>query len=96
LGQYGLESPPPRSASTSVREAHATSPTLGPAERTVVSAGAIDPPPDSVRDLERAIVAATLAGRHATAELLADRLRERLADDRANVVRLDDERPRQR
>jgi hypothetical protein len=91
----GLESPPPRSTSTSVPEAHATSPTLGLAERTLVSDGAIDPP-DSVRDLKRAIVAARLAGRHATAELLADRLRERLADDRANVVRLDDERPRQR
>jgi hypothetical protein len=57
---------------------------------------AIDSPPDSVRNLERAIVAATLAGRHSTAELLADRLRERLAHDRANVVRLDDERQRHR
>ncbi len=56
----------------------------------------IDSPPDSIRNLERAIVAATLAGRHSTAELLADRLRERLARDRANVVRLDDERQRHR
>ena len=48
-----------------------------------------DRTPAAVRDLERAIVAATLAGRHATAELLADRLREWLARDRSNVVRLD-------
>jgi hypothetical protein len=48
-----------------------------------------DRTPAAVRDLERAIVAATLAGRHATAELLADRLREWLARDRRNVVRLD-------
>jgi hypothetical protein len=46
-------------------------------------------PPVSVRDLERAIVVATLAGRHGTADLLADRLRERLALDRGNVVRLE-------
>jgi hypothetical protein len=50
---------------------------------------------ESVHDLERAIVAATLAGRHSTAELLADRLRERLARDRANAVSLDEERWRQ-
>ncbi len=42
-----------------------------------------------MRDLERAIVGATLAGRHATADLLADRLREWLARDRGNVMRLD-------
>jgi hypothetical protein len=48
-----------------------------------------DHPAAAVRDMERAIVAATLAGRHATAELLADRLREWLARDRGNVVRLD-------
>ena len=48
-----------------------------------------DRSPAAVRDLERGIVAATLAGRHATAELLADRLREWLARDRGNVVRLD-------
>ena len=50
----------------------------------------VEHPPESTRNLERAIVAATLAGRHSTADLLADRLRERLARDRGNVVRLDD------
>jgi integrase len=67
------------------------------AERTepVTIPGDDDPAPDSTRDLERAIVAATLAGRHETAALLADRLRERLARDRCNVVRLD-ERERKR
>jgi hypothetical protein len=42
-------------------------------------------------DLERAIVEATLAGRHAVAELLADQLRARLATS-DNVSRLDDAR----
>jgi hypothetical protein len=45
-----------------------------------------------VHALEQAIAAATLAGRHAT----ADRLRERLARERGNVVRLDDERGHKR
>jgi hypothetical protein len=62
------------------------------AERSSTAPDALD----SVRDLERAIIAATLAGRHSTAELLADRLRERLARDRANIVCLDDQRHRQR
>jgi hypothetical protein len=50
--------------------------------------------PDSVRDLERAIVAATLAGRHETADLLADILRGRLPGERANFVRIDQGRRR--
>jgi hypothetical protein len=50
--------------------------------------GTTPAPSDCARDLERAIVAATLAGRHATADLLADRLRERLAHDRGKVARL--------
>jgi len=61
---------------------------VGPGEPARDAASG-DRPPAAVRDLERAIVAATLAGRHATAELLADRLREWLARDRSNVVRLD-------
>jgi hypothetical protein len=50
----------------------------------------LERPPDSERDLERAIVAATLAGRHSTADLLADRLRERIARGPGKVIRLDD------
>jgi hypothetical protein len=43
---------------------------------------------NEVSDLERAIVEATLAGRHDVASLLADRLRARLATEQANVVPL--------
>jgi methyl coenzyme M reductase subunit C-like uncharacterized protein (methanogenesis marker protein 7) len=59
------------------------------AEGLEAQANTIEPPAEPMRNLEGAIVAATLARRHATAELLADRLRERLARDRTNVVSLD-------
>jgi hypothetical protein len=65
-----------------------SSETARPSRRDEAETHAVPAPSDSVRDLERAIVAATLAGRHATADLLADRLRERLARDRGNVVDL--------
>ena len=42
----------------------------------------------SIADLERAIVQAALVGRHALAELLADRLRIRLARGGGDVVTL--------
>jgi hypothetical protein len=56
--------------------------------------GAVDAPrkvlanavANEASDLERAIVEATLAGRHEVADLLADRLRARLATEQSNVV----------
>ncbi len=93
-GRRSGDPPGPADAGTPV-DADSTAAQGAPAT-PVGAADTEAPSPASVRDLERAIVAATLAGRHATAELLADRLRERLAGEHVNVVRLGEERQRQR